>query len=158
MKLRKLFIVSVGGLCVLVLTLWVSGWIQLFMCFPAEQVYVSSVSPDGSKVAQFSVKYQGIHLCIPNDIEPYYYLTIIEREHARILLRKTEYHGDVAKSFSELAKKYAPWAVTQLEATTQSKTFSNGGYTWNLGAVLVNGTNVPVSGMRLRPSTNEVSE
>jgi hypothetical protein len=50
---------------------------------------------------------------LPSDIGPHYYITIVDRYHARILLRKCEYHGDLNASFCELAKKHAPWAVTQ---------------------------------------------
>ena len=114
MNLRKKIFISVVGLLGVMLGLWVSAWIQFFTRVPSEQVYVTSTSPDGSKVARFSVKYQGIYPWLPSDIEPHYYVTIVERDHARILLRESEYHGDLNASFSELAKKHVPWAVPQL--------------------------------------------
>jgi len=32
------------------------------------------------------------------------------------------------------------------------RTFSSGGYTWNLGAMKVNGTNVPLSAVEVKPA------
>ncbi len=95
---------------------WVVLWVQLFTCFPAEHVYVTSFSPDGKKVARFSVQYEGIGRWIPDDIEPQYYVTIVDTTYGRVLLRKKEFHGTVKASFSELAGKYAPWAVTELDS------------------------------------------
>jgi hypothetical protein len=40
----------------------------------------------------------------------------------------------------------------------QSKTFSDGGYTWNIGAATMNGNNVPLSSIKVRAMTNEVSK
>jgi len=39
----------------------------------------------------------------------------------------------------------------------QSKTVSDGGFTWTLGAVTMNGTNVPLSNIAIRASTNHTS-
>ena len=125
MNLRKKIFISVVCLLGVVLGFWVSAWIQFFTRVPSEQVYVTSVSPDGSRIARFSVKYQGIYTWLPSDIEPHYYLTIVEREHARILLRRSEYHGDLAASFSELAKKHAPWAVAQLTSFERQEPSTN---------------------------------
>jgi hypothetical protein len=59
MKLRNKILVSVAGHCGVALVLWISAWVHLFTRFPSEQVYVASTSPDGGKVARFSVKCQG---------------------------------------------------------------------------------------------------
>ena len=95
---------------------WGLLWIQLFVCFPSEQVRITSISPDGSKTASFSVKWEGICRWLPYDIEPQYYLTVTENTHNWILVRQSEYHGNMKTSFSELASKHAPWAITNLAA------------------------------------------
>ena len=125
MRLRKTLVTSGASLFGLATVLWISAWIQFFTRVPSEQVYVTSVSPDGSRIARFSVKYQGIYTWLPSDIEPHYYVSIVEREHARILLRRSEYHGDLAASFSELAKKHAPWAVAQLTSFERQEPSAN---------------------------------
>ncbi len=114
MKLGKKIIIALSSFLGVAFVLWVLLWIQLFACFPSEQVYLTSVSPDGSKTARFSVKWEGIYRWLPYDIEPQYYLTVVENTHTRILLRQSEYHGDLKASFLELGKKHAPWAVTDL--------------------------------------------
>lgn len=96
---------------------WILLWVQLFACFPSEQVYLTSVSPDGGKAARFSVKYEGLCRWLPYDIEPQYYVTVTDTAHGRIMLRKNGYHGDLKSSFSELAKQHAPWTVAELTAT-----------------------------------------
>ncbi len=65
-------------------------------------------------MARFSVKWEGIHRWLPYDIEPQYYVTVMENTHSWILVRRSEYHGDLKTSFSELARKHAPWAITDL--------------------------------------------
>jgi len=112
MTLARRVFTGVASLLATASALWVLLWIQFLTYYPPEQVYVTSISPDGSRDARFSVKHQGIYPWLPSDIEPHYYVTIVERCHARILLRKSEYHGDLNASLSELAKKHAPWAVT----------------------------------------------
>jgi hypothetical protein len=42
--------------------------------------------------------------------------------------------------------------------TTNGTLFSDGGHTWNIGAVIINGTNVPLNGIKVRAITNEVSK
>jgi len=119
MKLRKKVLVCVAGMLGMVFVLWIVLWVQLFACFPSEQVCVTSVSPDGSKTARFSVKWEGICRWLPYDIEPQYYLTVVENSHSWILLRRSEYHGDLKTSFSELGKKHAPWTVTELASAVK---------------------------------------
>jgi hypothetical protein len=116
MKLRTKIFISVAGLFGVLLVLWVWGWVQYFARFPSEHVYVTSTSPDGQKVALFSVKYQTILPWLPSDIEPEFYITIVSSDHARIQLRKTEFHENLRTTFAELAKKHAPWAVTNFAA------------------------------------------
>lgn len=91
--------------------IWVHLWIQLNTLWPPEHVHVDAVSPDGRKMALFSVKYQGLTSWLPTDVEPHYYVTIVDTQRGTVLLRESEYHGDLKSSFNELAKKYAPWAV-----------------------------------------------
>jgi hypothetical protein len=43
-------------------------------------------------------------------------------------------------------------------APAESKTISDGNSTWSLGAATMNGTNVPLSNIKLRASTNQVSK
>jgi hypothetical protein len=114
MSFGKVISTSLLGLaciCGIVILLWGALWIQLLFCFPPEHVYLSATSPDGTQIAHFSVKYQGIHPWIPTDIEPHCYVTVVGTTHGEILVRETEYHGSVKNSFAELAKKHAPWAV-----------------------------------------------
>jgi len=117
MRVRKIIlwivvatVLGMVGTCVL---LSINAGVHNSRYFPSEQVYVKAVSPDGEKVALFSIKYQSVSHWIP-DYEPYTYVTVIETEHGGILLRETEYHGSIEKSFVELAKKYAPWAIEQV--------------------------------------------
>ena len=88
-------------------------WHELDVQYPAEHVYIDSVSPDGSRIALFSVKFQATFLGL-TDVEPHSYITIIGTEHGEVLLRETEYHGNLRDDFVVLAKKYAPWAVEQV--------------------------------------------
>jgi hypothetical protein len=97
-----------------VVVIWVPLWTQLYTYPPPEHVYVEVLSPDGSQIARFSVKYQGLSPWFPTDIEPYCYVTIVGTERAGILLRKTEHHGDIKSTFTELARKHAPWALEQI--------------------------------------------
>jgi len=90
---------------------WALLWVQLSVGFPAEHVYFEELSQDRSKMARFSVKYQGIRPWLPVDIEPHCYVTVIDAEWGAVLVRETEYHGDTQATFVELARKYAPWAV-----------------------------------------------
>ncbi len=99
--------------CALVV-IWVPLWTQLYIYPPPEHVYVEARSPDGTEIARFSVKYQGLSPWLPTDIEPYCYVTIVGVERGDIRLRKTEYHGDIKSTFTELARKYAPWALEQI--------------------------------------------
>jgi hypothetical protein len=82
-----------------------------------EHVYVAEVSPDGRKIALFSVKYQGLTPWLPTDVEPYCYVTIVDTKRGTVLLRETEYHGDVNNSFTELAKNHAPWAIEAINSS-----------------------------------------
>jgi hypothetical protein len=119
MKLRKRTLVFVSSLVGAAFVLWVTLWIQLFACFPSECVYVASISPEGSKRAAFSVRYEGLYGWLPYDIEPRYYLTVTDTAHGWILLRKSAYGGDLPTSFSELSKKHAPWALTKLASAAK---------------------------------------
>lgn len=71
-KLTKGILLSSVFLSVLscaIALIWASFWIQLLTHFPPEHVYVEAFSPDGDKIARFSVKYQGTHPWLPADIE-----------------------------------------------------------------------------------------
>jgi hypothetical protein len=104
------FAIAIVFACV-ILTL--VQWNELDVQFPPEHVYIDSVSPDGSRIALFSVKFQATFLGL-TDVEPHSYITIIGTGHGEVLVRKTEYHGQLRTDFIELAKKYAPWAVEQV--------------------------------------------
>ncbi len=118
---KKNIVVLLPILAVLVIfataLLWIKLWIQLNTLWPPEHVYVAEVSPDGNKVALFSIKYQGLTSWLPTDVEPHCYVTIVDTQRGTVLLRETEHHGDVNSSFTELAKKHAPWAVEALNSS-----------------------------------------
>ena len=116
---RLAMIAALGALLVslatcLCMVVWILQWTQLVTLFPPEHVYVEVPSPDGSKIARFSVRHQGLQPWFPSDIEPYCYLTIVDGEVGALLLRKTEHYGDNWTTFTELARKYAPWAVEEV--------------------------------------------
>ena len=100
-------VLGIVGACVL---LSINACVQNQRYFPPEQVYVKAVSPDGERLALFSIRYQSVSRWIP-DYEPHAYVTVIETEHGSILQRETEYYGSIKTSFLELARKHAPWAV-----------------------------------------------
>jgi hypothetical protein len=107
----RVLLLGLASLSGLVVLLWGLLWVQLLTRFPPEHVYVSAASPDGTRIAHFSVKYQGTHPWIPTDIEPHRYVTVVGTRHGEILVRETEHHGTVKDTFAELASKHAPWAV-----------------------------------------------
>ena len=114
--IRLLWMIAVT-LFGLVAIFWAALWFNHLNVFPPEHVYVSVESPDGSKVANFSIKYQGVlSPWIPTDIEPAAYITVIDTRHGSIVERHTEYHSSIKKSFSELAKEYAPWALEEIDS------------------------------------------
>jgi len=84
-KLTKVILFSAAFLACAMILIWILLWVQLLTHFPPEHVYVEALSPDGSKIARFSVKYQGIHPWFPTDIEPYCYVTIVDTERGGIL-------------------------------------------------------------------------
>ena len=49
-------------------------------------------------------------------MEPHAYVTIVDTKRGTVLLRETDYRGDVKSSFVELAKGDAPWAVQAVES------------------------------------------
>lgn len=114
MKPLRSIVIGLAVLLGTAFVFWGLLWIQLFACYPSEQVHITAVSPDGSKTARFSVKWEGICRWLPYDVEPQYYITVVETAHSWILVRRSEFHEDVKTSFSELARKHAPWAVAQL--------------------------------------------
>ena len=117
--MRKIISLVLPGLASLfgaVILLWGFLWVQLLVRFPPEHVYLSATSPDGTEIAHFSVKYQGLHPWVPTDIEPHCYVTVVGTRHGEILARETEYHGTLENTFAELAKKHAPWAVDPIIA------------------------------------------
>ena len=115
-KVFRIVLISLAALLGLFVLMWSFLWVQLLVVFPPEHVYQSTESPDGTQIALFSIKYQGIHPWFPSDIEPYAYITIIETRHGSMLLRKTEHYGVVKNSFVQLARQYAPWATDQVRS------------------------------------------
>lgn len=113
-RVRRFIPFGAVSLFCLAVLIWIQLWIRLSVRFPPEHVYVDELSPDGGKIARFSVKYQGIRPWLPIDMEPYCYVTIVDARRGAVLLRETEYHGDIKGTFTELARKYAPWAVEQI--------------------------------------------
>jgi len=89
-----------------------SAWEQ----YPPEQIYVQSASPDGSRLALFSVRHQGIVSWIPNDVEPYCYVTLVNAETGRMIQRETLFAPTLKEKFLKLAEKHAPWAVEKIQA------------------------------------------
>jgi hypothetical protein len=115
-KTIRVILLGLTSLFGVVILVWGFLWVQLLIHFPPEYVYLSATSPDGTAIAHFSVKYQGIHPWFPTDIEPHGYVTVVGTKHGEPLVRETEYHGTIKSTFSELAKKYAPWAVDQINS------------------------------------------
>lgn len=107
----RVLLLSLASLFSAVILLWGFLWAQLLVHYPPEHVYLSATSPDGTEIAHFSLKYQGIHSWFPIDIEPYCYVTVVGTKHGEILVRETEYHGTIKNTFAELAIKFVPWAV-----------------------------------------------
>ncbi|MDY7079203.1 MAG: hypothetical protein SXV54_19995 [Chloroflexota bacterium] len=111
-KAINVVLLSLVSLFGVVILLWGFLWVQLLVLFPPEHVYLSATSPDGTKVAHFSVKYRGcLHPRVPTDIEPHCYVTVVGTRHGEIIVRETEHRGTLENTFAELAKKHAPWAV-----------------------------------------------
>jgi hypothetical protein len=119
-RLTKVTLFSAACLAYAVILIWIQLWISLLTHWPPEHVYAEALSPDGSRVAFFSVKYQGIHPWIPTEIEPYKYVTIVDSKTGGILLRETGHYGHIKNSFTELAKKHAPWAVEEISSRPRS--------------------------------------
>jgi hypothetical protein len=113
-KVFRVALMSLATLVGLLVLLWGLLWVQLLVVFPPEHVYLSAESPDGTQIALFSIKYQGIHPWFPTDIEPRAYITVVETRHGSTVLRETECHGTVKNSFAELARQHAPWATDQV--------------------------------------------
>ena len=113
-RVFRIVLMSLATLVGLLVLLWGLLWVQLLVVFPPEHVYLSAESPDGTQIALFSIKYQGVHPWFPTDIEPRAYITVVETRHGSNVLRETEYHGTVKNSFAELARQYAPWATDQV--------------------------------------------
>ena len=117
MKKSRVFrnlLMGLATLFGLLVLLWGLMWVQLLVVFPPEHVYQSAESPDGTQIALFSIKYQGVQPWVPTDIEPHAYITVLETRHGSTVLRETEYHGTVKDSFAELARQHAPWATDQV--------------------------------------------
>ena len=116
-KLAKAVLVTTATVIILLLVLVGISWVSFLSWFPSEQVYVRELSADGSKIALFSIRYQGIRPWLPSDIEPYCYVTIVDAKSGGIIFRDTEYHsGGMKRMFTELARKHAPWAVDTIAA------------------------------------------
>ena len=123
---RLAMIAALGALLVslatcLCMVVWILQWTQLVTLFPPEHVYVEVPSPDGSKIARFSVRHQGLQPWLPIDVEPYAYITVVNARWDAIELRQTESHGDTWTSFYEMAKKYAPWAVDEVASLGRTR-------------------------------------
>ncbi len=111
-KAINVVLLSLVSLFGIVILLWGFPWVQLLVRFPPEHVYLSAASPDGTEIAYFSVKYQDcLNPWVPTDIEPHCYVTVVGTRPGEIIVRETEYHGTLENTFTELGKKYAPWAV-----------------------------------------------
>ena len=95
---------------------YVKSWINVKRYYPPEQVHFRVASPEGDKVALFSIRYQTIHPLIPSDVEPYAYLTVLDAKTGRVVLRKTKYEPSFQYAFEMLSKSHAPWATDKIES------------------------------------------
>jgi len=110
-KVIMVFRVILGIGCIA----YIQSWIWVKSCWPSEQVHLKLISPEGDKIAVFSIRYQTVHPLIPSDVEPYEYLTILDAKTGQVLLRKTECEPSFVDSFKLLSNKFAPWAESQIE-------------------------------------------
>jgi hypothetical protein len=108
-------VLKIAFIVIIVVAIFEGLVLLMVICnpFPPEHVYYQIPSQDGKLIALFSVKYQGVISWIPNDIEPYYYLTLVDTAHRRVGIRTTEFRGTMEASFAELARQHAPWAVQE---------------------------------------------
>ena len=107
--LKKIILVG-SVLLGLVRLIYYPEWIRFMTWYPPEQVHLRRVSPDGSRIALFSVRHQIIHRLAPTHIEPAHYLTVVDPAYGRVLFRGT-IPGTLRESFLALAQIHAPWAT-----------------------------------------------
>jgi len=90
--------------------------IRLATGYPSEQVHLRHVSPDGSRIALFSVRYPIAHRLAPSHISPASYLTLVDVAYGRVLFHGT-ISGRLRESFLALAQMHAPWAVEAVQSS-----------------------------------------
>jgi hypothetical protein len=116
MKKKASFLFPVFLVFFVASVLYVRSWIRVSTQYPSEQIHLRKVSPDGSKVALFSVKYQTIHPLVPSDVEPCTYLTVVDAATGRVAFRGTAYRRVLRDSFLALAEEHARWAVESVRS------------------------------------------
>ncbi len=99
----------------LVRLLYVRELIRFWTGYPPEQVHLRQVSPDGSRIALFSVRYPIVHRLVPTHVSPDYYLTIVDVAFGRVLFRGV-IPGTLRESFLALAQIHAPWATEAVKS------------------------------------------
>ncbi|MCP4417094.1 MAG: hypothetical protein GY805_10755 [Chloroflexi bacterium] len=97
-----------------------SIWLEYKLMYPSENQLVQVNSPDGEQIACFSVKYEGNHSWWPDNPKPHFYITVVEPESGKVLLRETDFdwpetqpYRSTDDSFASLAQTYATWADFQ---------------------------------------------
>ena len=117
------------GLLILVAAVfqYASLWLEYKLLYGPEQRLAKVISPDGTQIAHFSVKYEGPTPWWPANPKPHFYITVLDTKSGKELLRETDYDWPQSKpyrssfgSFNNLAHTFAPWAETRIEAGAHS--------------------------------------
>lgn len=91
-------------------------WLEFRLMYPSEQTLCRATSPDGERVATFSVKYEGERAWLPLHPQPHFYVTVMDGDSGEILLRETDFAWSpgerpsvAGESLRRLRQRYAPW-------------------------------------------------
>jgi len=108
-----------------------SDWLAFHLGYPSEQQMAQVHSPDGGQVAIFSVKYEGRYSWWPANPKPHFYITVQHITNNKVLYRETDFDWPITKSyysatdsFTNLAKRYAPWAEYRFQPESVNPTSS----------------------------------
>jgi hypothetical protein len=113
---RRLLRIALVVTLVIALYQLATVWLRFQLMYPSEQQFGSVTSPDGERVAHFSVRYEGRYPWWPANPKPHFYITITDAASGRVLLRETDFDWDYegaygSTSFIDLAEAYAPWSA-----------------------------------------------
>lgn len=92
-------------------------WLEFKLMYPSEQTFCKATSPDGERVAAFSVKYEGERAWLPLHPQPHFYVTVTDGNSGEVLLRETDFAWSpgerpsvAGESLRRLRERYAPAA------------------------------------------------